>query len=156
MDKYVGSSEQQLRTIFTTPPKVPARPGDAEDVMMVAEANEVHVIVLDEFDAIARQRSDAGKDTATRDSVVNQLLVLMDGVAQLSVPTFVIALTNRRELVDTAILRPGARGAHRGGQPDASGRAHPARPRGRCASRPARCAAPRSRPTKAARSSVDT
>ena len=46
-------------------------------------------------------------DTSTRDSVVNQLLVLMDGVAQLPVPTFVLALTNRRELIDDAILRPG-------------------------------------------------
>lgn len=108
MDKYIGGSEATLRKLFTEPPAVEHRPGDAEDVMMVAEANELHVVVLDEFDAIARQRGD-GKagDSATRDSVVNQLLVLMDGVAQLSVPTFVIALTNRRELVDTAILRPG-------------------------------------------------
>ena len=80
MDKYVGSSEAQLRQIFTSPPQVPPRPGDAADVMMVAEANELHVIVLDEFDAIARRRSDGMKgDTSTRDSVVNQLLVLMDG-----------------------------------------------------------------------------
>ena len=35
------------------------------------------------------------------------LQVLMDGVAQLPVPTFVLALTNRRELIDDAILRPG-------------------------------------------------
>ena len=91
MDKYVGSSEAQLRQIFTSPPQVPPRPGDAADVMMVAEANELHVIVLDEFDAIARRRSDGMKgDTSTRDSVVNQLLVLMDGVAQLPVPTFVL------------------------------------------------------------------
>ena len=80
MDKYVGSSEAQLRQIFTSPPQVPPRPGDAADVMMVAEANELHVIVLDEFDAIARRRSDGMKgDTSTRDSVVNQLLVPMDG-----------------------------------------------------------------------------
>ena len=38
---------------------------------------------------------------------VNQLLALMDGVARLPVPTFVIALTNRRELIDPAVLRPG-------------------------------------------------
>ena len=55
--RYVGSSEAQLRQIFTSPPQVPPRPGDAADVMMVAEANELHVIVLDEFDAIARRRS---------------------------------------------------------------------------------------------------
>ena len=79
--------------------------------MNAAEANELHVIVLDEFDAIARRRSEnrGGSEggTAVRDSVVNQLLALMDGVAGLPVPTFVIALTNRRELIDPAVLRPG-------------------------------------------------
>ena len=113
MDKYVGSSEAQLRELFTNPPKVEPRVGDAPDVHMVAEANELHVILLDEFDAIARQRSD-GKtsDTSTRDSVVNQLLALMDGVSELPVPTFVLALTNRRELVDDAVLRPGRLEVH--------------------------------------------
>ena len=92
---------------------------------MVAEANELHVIVLDEFDAIARRRSDGMKgDTSTRDSVVNQLLVLMDGVAQLPVPTFVLALTNRRELIDDAILRPGRLEVHvEVDRPDEKGRA---------------------------------
>lgn len=125
MDKYVGSSEAQLRQLFTSPPQVPPRPGDAADVMMVAEANELHVIVLDEFDAIARRRSDGMKgDTSTRDSVVNQLLVLMDGVAQLPVPTFVLALTNRRELIDGAILRPGRLEVHvEVDRPDERGRA---------------------------------
>ena len=79
--------------------------------MNAAEENELHVIVLDEFDAIARRRSEnrGGNEggTAVRDSVVNQLLALMDGVARLPVPTFVIALTNRRELIDPAVLRPG-------------------------------------------------
>jgi vesicle-fusing ATPase len=80
--------------------------------MNAAEENELHVIVLDEFDAIARRRS-SGKgggnegSTVARDSVVNQLLALMDGVASLPAPTFVIALTNRRELIDPAVLRPG-------------------------------------------------
>ncbi|KAL1504146.1 hypothetical protein AB1Y20_010555 [Prymnesium parvum] len=124
MDKYVGSSEAQLRTIFTSPPRVPARPGDAEDVMMIAEDNELHVIVLDEFDAIARKRSDGSTgDTSMRDSVVNQLLVLMDGVAQLPVPTFVLALTNRRELIDEAVLRPGRLEVHvEVNKPDMDGR----------------------------------
>ena len=85
--------------------------------------------VLDEFDAIARKRSGGGNSgnaegNAARDSVVNQLLALMDGVADLPVPTFVIALTNRRELVDNAILRPGRLEVHVGvGKPDEKGRA---------------------------------
>mmetsp|Transcript_27565 Transcript_27565/g.75015 ORF Transcript_27565/g.75015 Transcript_27565/m.75015 type:complete len:485 (+) Transcript_27565:795-2249(+) len=127
MDKYVGSSEAQLRNLFTDPPRVKHRVGDAEDDMMFAEANELHVIVLDEFDSIARRRSDGrsgGDDSATRDSVVNQLLALMDGVADLPVPTFVLALTNHRELVDSAVLRPGRLEIHvEIGKPDAVGRA---------------------------------
>ena len=113
MDKYIGSSEAALRALFIQAPPVPAKStcsGEAE--MNAAEENELHVIVLDEFDAIARRRSsgkggDMEAGTAARDSVVNQLLALMDGVASLPVPTFVIALTNRRELIDPAVLRPG-------------------------------------------------
>ena len=113
MDKYIGSSEAALRALFVQAPPVPAKStcsGEAE--MNAAEENELHVIVLDEFDAIARSRSsgkggDMEAGTAARDSVVNQLLALMDGVASLPVPTFVIALTNRRELIDPAVLRPG-------------------------------------------------
>ena len=41
MDKYVGNSEAQLRTLFPNPPLVPARPGDAQDVMIAAENSEV-------------------------------------------------------------------------------------------------------------------
>lgn len=85
---------------------------------------QLHVIVLDEFDAIARKRSDGSTgDTSMRDSVVNQLLVLMDGVAQLPVPTFVLALTNRRELIDEAVLRPGRLEVHvEVNKPDMDGR----------------------------------
>jgi len=95
--------------------------------MIAAEDNELHVIVLDEFDAIARRRSeDSGSSEggAARDSVVNQLLALMDGVAGLPVPTFVVALTNRRELVDPAVLRPGRLEVQvECGMPEATGRA---------------------------------
>ena len=37
IDKYVGSSEAQLRDLFASPPPVPPRPGDAEDVAQIAE-----------------------------------------------------------------------------------------------------------------------
>ena len=80
-------------------------------------------------EAPPRKRSGGGNSgnaegNAARDSVVNQLLALMDGVADLPVPTFVIALTNRRELVDNAILRPGRLEVHVGvGKPDEKGRA---------------------------------
>ena len=126
--RYIGSSEAALRSLFIDPPRVPAKStcsGEAE--MNAAEENELHIIVLDEFDAIARRRSEnrAGNEggAAVRDSVVNQLLALMDGVASLPVPTFVIALTNRRELIDPAVLRPGRLEVQVGvGLPDKHGR----------------------------------
>lgn len=69
--------------------------------------------VMDEFDAIARTRGgrggsgDQGDAGVARDSVVNQLLAKMDGVDPLVVPTLVIGLTNKRSLVEPALLRPG-------------------------------------------------
>ena len=50
---------------------------------------------------------DQGDAGVARDSVVNQLLAKMDGVAPLVVPTLVIGLTNKRSLIDAALLRPG-------------------------------------------------
>ncbi len=74
----------------------------------------LNVSVLDEFDAIARARGGNGGKASTqgdagvaRDSVVNQMLAKMDGVDPLVVPTLVIGLTNRRSLIEPALLRPG-------------------------------------------------
>jgi SpoVK/Ycf46/Vps4 family AAA+-type ATPase len=50
---------------------------------------------------------DQGDAGVARDSVVNQLLAKMDGVAPLVVPTLVIGLTNKRSLIDAALLRAG-------------------------------------------------
>jgi vesicle-fusing ATPase len=89
------------------------RNGEADGGDAIAKT-ALHVIIMDEFDAIARarggrggtgdQQSDAG---VARDSVVNQILVKMDGVDPLVVPTLVIGLTNRRSLIEPALLRPG-------------------------------------------------
>jgi hypothetical protein len=59
------------------------------------------------FDAIAKRRGSlGGDDSGVRDSVVNQLLSKMDGVGELR-NILVIALTNRKDLIDDALLRPG-------------------------------------------------
>ena len=77
---------------------------------MQAEAGEdsaLHVIVFDEIDAFTRERGSLSGDTSgIRDSVVNQLLAKMDGVDQLE-NVLIIGLTNRPELIDAALLRPG-------------------------------------------------
>jgi SpoVK/Ycf46/Vps4 family AAA+-type ATPase len=114
LDKFVGSSEKNLRAVFDSPPDIYdffriGEPNNGDDLAQAA----LHVVVMDEFDAIARTRGgaggkgDQGDAGVARDSVVNQLLAKMDGVEPLSVPTLVIGLTNKRSLVDEALLRPG-------------------------------------------------
>ena len=81
MDKFVGSSEKNLREVFDSPPDIYDfyRLGEADGGEAVASA-ALHVVVLDEFDAIARSRGgrggsgDQGDAGVARDSVVNQLL----------------------------------------------------------------------------------
>jgi energy-coupling factor transporter ATP-binding protein EcfA2 len=118
MDRFVGSSEQNLRQIFDNPPPIVQNVSSTAgheplDISAVLNKVALHVIIMDEFDAIARTRggqkgkgdqSDAG---VARDSVVNQLLALMDGVNPPVVPTLVIGLTNKRSLIDPALRRPG-------------------------------------------------
>ncbi len=110
MDRFVGSSEKNLRTIFDNPPDIydKYRIGTKDNGVSLAET-ALHVIVLDEFDAIARSRgaNNQGDAGVARDSVVNQLLAKMDGVDKHKVPTLLIALTNKLSLIDSALLRPG-------------------------------------------------
>lgn len=85
MDKFVGSSEKNLREIFDNPPELyfDYKKNYGEPLAKTA----LHVIVLDEFDAIARARGgsggkgDQGDAGVARDSVVNQLLAKMDGMS---------------------------------------------------------------------------
>lgn len=112
MDRFVGSSEKNLRNIFDDPPDIydTYRLGTKDNGAAVAKS-ALHVIIMDEFDAIARSRGGSGESQGdagvARDSVVNQLLAKMDGVEALKVPTLLIALTNKRSLIDPALLRPG-------------------------------------------------
>jgi len=116
MDKFVGSSEKNLRAIFDVPPEIYDRHrlGRSPDECEALSRTALHVVVMDEFDAIARSRGgrmgsgeNQGDAGVARDSVVNQLLAKMDGVDPLVVPTLVIGLTNRRSLIEPALLRPG-------------------------------------------------
>jgi vesicle-fusing ATPase len=67
----------------------------------------LHVVVIDEVDAVFRKRSaSSGSGEVARASAVNQILAKMDGVNQLG-NVLVIGTTNRRELLDEALLRPG-------------------------------------------------
>lgn len=114
MDRFVGSSEANLRQIFDEPPEIYDTYRLGKDKGEALSKKALHVIVLDEFDAIARTRGGREKDGGSqgdagvaRDSVVNQLLSKMDGVDPLKVPTLIIGLTNKRTLIEPALLRPG-------------------------------------------------
>ena len=96
MDRFVGSSESNLREIFDSPPPiVDSYRVQYPDMGAALEKNALHVVIMDEFDSIARSRGGGdgkgsqGDAGVARDSVVNQMLAKMDGVDPLPVPTLV-------------------------------------------------------------------
>ena len=88
---WLGESEQTIRNVF-----------------QMARQVQPTVILFDQIDAIAaRRRGEAAN--ATTERVVNQLLAEMDGL-RASSQVIVVAATNRRDLLDPALLRPGRLG----------------------------------------------
>ncbi|BDG60747.1 ATP-dependent metallopeptidase FtsH/Yme1/Tma family protein [Caldinitratiruptor microaerophilus] len=87
VEKYVGVGAQRIRELF-------------QDARKHAPA----VVFVDEIDTIGRRRGSA--ETAEWDSALNQLLTELDGFNSTDNVLFVAA-TNRRELLDEALLRPG-------------------------------------------------
>ncbi|XP_039644568.1 vesicle-fusing ATPase-like isoform X2 [Perca fluviatilis] len=97
LNKYVGESEANIRKLFA----------DAEEEQKRLGANSsLHIIIFDEIDAICKQRGSMAGSTGVHDTVVNQLLSKIDGVEQLN-NILVIGMTNRPDLIDDALLRPG-------------------------------------------------
>ncbi|KAM0680422.1 transport between ER and Golgi ATPase protein [Glugoides intestinalis] len=96
LNKYVGQSEENIRNLFK----------DAEDEWRSKkEDSQLHIIIFDEIDAICKKRGSGGS-TGANDQVVNQLLSKIDGVDSLD-NILVIGMTNRLDLIDDALLRPG-------------------------------------------------
>lgn len=97
LDKYVGESEANVRRLFA----------DAEEEEKRLGPNSgLHIIIFDEIDAICKQRGSVAGNSGVHDTVVNQLLTKIDGVDQLN-NILVIGMTNRRDMIDEALLRPG-------------------------------------------------
>ncbi|CAD2097432.1 vesicle-fusing ATPase [Plasmodium vinckei petteri] len=98
LNKYVGQSEENIRNLFK----------EAElEYKQAGENSLLHIIILDEIDAICRQRgSAASSGSGVNDSIVNQLLSKIDGVNSLN-NILLIGMTNRIDLIDEALLRPG-------------------------------------------------
>ena len=87
--KWVGESEKAVRELFRK-----------------ARMASPCIIFIDEIDAIASVRSGAESDSHVGERIVNTLLTEMDGLLNLK-NVLVLGATNRPELVDPAILRPG-------------------------------------------------
>ena len=92
LNKYVGETERKIREIF-----VKAREKAAEDVPVV--------IFFDEMDALFRTRG-SGISSDVETTIVPQLLAELDGVESVK-NVIVIGASNRQDLIDPAILRPG-------------------------------------------------
>ncbi len=88
MSKWVGESEKAIREIFKK-----------------AKQSSPCIVFLDEIDAIAPRRGYFSSSGVT-ERIVNQLLTSMDGLTNLE-GVVVIAATNRPDIVDPALLRPG-------------------------------------------------
>jgi transitional endoplasmic reticulum ATPase len=88
MSKWVGESEKAVRQIF-------------KKAKQVAPC----IVFLDELDSIAPARGQSF-DSGVTQRVVNQILTSMDGLESLE-GVVVIAATNRPDIIDTALLRPG-------------------------------------------------
>ena len=92
LNKYVGETERKIREIF-----VKAREKANEDVPVV--------VFFDEMDALFRTRG-SGISSDVETTIVPQLLAEIDGVEGLK-NVIVIGASNRQDLIDPAILRPG-------------------------------------------------
>lgn len=89
--KYVGESEQRVREIFSEPGS--------------GAGESIRLILIDEIDSMLPARGRAG-DNGIGDKVVNQFLTCMDGVDKKN-NLIVFGTTNRPDLVDPAVMRPG-------------------------------------------------
>jgi len=94
LNKYVGESEKGVREVFEK-----------------ARSNAPTVVFFDEIDSIAGERGQRSGDSGVGERVVSQLLTELDGLEELE-DVVVIATTNRPDLIDQALLRPGRLDRH--------------------------------------------
>jgi|ETNmetMinimDraft_2_1059921.scaffolds.fasta_scaffold01682_5 transitional endoplasmic reticulum ATPase len=89
LSKWVGESEKAVREIFKR-----------------ARQTAPTIIFFDEIDSLAPRRGGSSEGSHVHETVVNQLLTEIDGLEEMQ-DVVVIAATNRPDIIDTALLRPG-------------------------------------------------
>ncbi len=89
MSKWVGESEKAVREIFRK-----------------AKMSAPTIVFFDEIDALAPRRGSGFGDSGTTERVISQLLTEIDGLEMIR-QVVIIAATNRPDIVDPALLRPG-------------------------------------------------
>jgi transitional endoplasmic reticulum ATPase len=89
LSKWVGESEKGVREIF-------------RKARMAAPC----IIFLDEVDALVPKRGSGGSNSHVTENVVSQILTEIDGLEELN-NVLIIGATNRLDIVDEALLRPG-------------------------------------------------
>lgn len=89
LSKWVGESEKAIRDIFRK-----------------AKQASPSIVFLDEIDSITPRRGSYEGSNKATESVVNQILTLMDGIENLG-DVVVLAASNRPDIIDPALLRPG-------------------------------------------------
>lgn len=98
LNSYIGKSEENVRKLFE----------NAEKDYNANKSNaDLHLIIIDEMDALCKIRTsgtDAGSNV--NNNIINQFLTKIDGINSLP-NILIIGMTNRLELIDKALLRPG-------------------------------------------------
>ncbi|XP_057837642.1 peroxisomal ATPase PEX6 isoform X1 [Cryptomeria japonica] len=90
INMYIGESEKNVRDIFQK-----------------ARAARPCIIFFDELDALAPARGASGDSGGVMDRVVSQMLAEIDGLNETTQDLFIIGASNRPDLIDPALLRPG-------------------------------------------------
>ncbi|KAG9439505.1 hypothetical protein H6P81_019670 [Aristolochia fimbriata] len=90
INMYIGESEKNVRDIFQK-----------------ARSARPCVIFFDELDSLAPARGASGDSGGVMDRVVSQMLAEIDGLNDSSQDLFIIGASNRPDLIDPALLRPG-------------------------------------------------
>ncbi|KAF7818233.1 peroxisome biogenesis protein 6 [Senna tora] len=90
INMYIGESEKNVRDIFQK-----------------ARSSRPCVIFFDELDSLAPARGASGDSGGVMDRVVSQMLAEIDGLNDSTQDLFIIGASNRPDLIDPALLRPG-------------------------------------------------